>query len=75
MSDKKTTQFKAGQIVRKVVTRFVAGNAFTGSSDREFQVTLVGKVTDSGKWISLSKHSIPHAHGAKRVAVTEDGWC
>jgi hypothetical protein len=75
MSTEKTNQFKAGQIVRKVVTRFMPGNAFTGSLDREFQVTLVGRVTDSGKWISLSKHSIPHAHGAKRVPVTEDGWC
>jgi hypothetical protein len=75
MSTQETNRFKAGQIVRKVVTRFVAGNAFTGSSDREFQVTLVGKVTDSGKWISLSKDSVSHAHGAKRVPVTEDGWC
>ena len=74
MDNTQNNTFKPGQIVRKEVIRFSPGNPFTGSQDREFKVTLIGRVTASGKWIALSKGSIWHAFGAKRVPVTQQGW-
>jgi len=73
MTEKQERLFKPGQIVRKEITKVMFGSVLAGTETREFNVTLVGRVTASGEYITLSKESARHA-GRNRVPVTQAGW-